>query len=1195
MNKLQSLFSALIPYKSLFFLLSILIITIFTNLLLFHFIAEMITIIIALMIFSLYWNGLDTIDNIMIRLLGIGFFFVAILDTGHAISLKGMGILSLNDPNISTQLWIAARIMQSITIFLAIFLKRAIKPASVFLIYALVTIAALISILNFSFFPDMYIEGHGLTDFKVIAEYFIITVLSLALFFLIRYRDRVSRYILVSITLVIIFSILSEFCFTLYTGVYDLMNTLSHMLKATAFFLLYKAVFVHALAEPQKVLFKELLNERDILKKGKNIVEEELTRITAGFNNLLENLPQSIFIKDINSRYISCNKNYADHCGIDQNDIHGKDDYDFHSKNQADFYVEKDLEVFNKGTSISTIKKLISDGEEIWIQSIKSPIKLSNGKIIGLIGIFWDITEHKNKEVELTKIIERSPIVTVLWQNKENWPIEIISSNAFKVLGYSAEEFLNNTVLFTNIIHPDDIQLVADEVKINSKNGNSSFIHTPYRIILKNGEIKWIRDLTNIRRDRTGEITHYEGILLDITDLKHTEDELSKYFHAVESSPSSIIITNHKGTIEYANPKFTQITGFPKEEAIGKNLNILSSGVQDNNFYKSLWDTILSGQEWRGIFCNKKKNGEIFWEKASISSIKDDKNKIIGFIGIKEDITLEREKEEKERYRMQQQIKYRTVLFKLSQMLFEDLETGLKAITESMAIFLEARQVSIWKFTEKETELECVNLYSESGHTKGHRLEKSSHPVFFKIIKSSMFITEKGAANKIIFNQLIKEGCILPDVESFIIFPLFIMGNQIGVLSVQQIKDKRSWTDKDQNFIASIASIISTLFETFERVEAEKKLVVAVEESKRANRVKSDFLANMSHEIRTPMNAILGFSQILLNRIESEEEKGFVESINSSGKHLLTLINDILDLSKVEAGKTDILFEKCNFHELIENLENMFLIKLKETEVTLDINVDSEIPENLLLDEDRLKQVLINLIGNAVKFTKSGTIKISSFFSFTDKNKESVLLTIDIDDTGIGIPQNEWENIFNPFDQTKEGAKSEYSGTGLGLAITRKLVNLMDGNVHVVKKNGPGTLFRVSLNKVLVGKSPTLKDEKPVLKQEINKSNTPHNIIDHEIFSETRIIMSNQLIQLLKGENLATCNTLIKKLSMQKAKMFANDITELGNEYKISILSDWAKYLSKTVISFKKDDIIEILNTFPVLIERIEKLHELEE
>ena len=401
----------------------------------------------------------------------------------------------------------------------------------------------------------------------------------------------------------------------------------------------------------------------------------------------------------------------------------------------------------------------------------------------------------------------------------------------------------------------------------------------------------------------------------------------------------------------------------------------------DREFYRDLWDTILSGREWRGVFCNKKKNGEIFWEKASISSIKDDKNKIIRFIGLKEDITQEREKEEQERLRIQQQIKYRTVLFKLSQMSFEDIETGLKAITESMAVFLEAKQVSI-----------CYN------------------------------------------------------------FPLFIMGNQFGILSVQQIKDKRNWTDKDQNFTASIASIVSTLFETFERIEAEKKLIVAVEDAKRANRIKSDFLANMSHEIRTPMNAIFGFSQILMSKIEDEEERSFIESINSSAKHLLSLINDILDLSKVEAGKTDIVYEPCNFPALIGNLEKMFLHKLIKTEVTLDIDLAPEIPKALLLDEDRLTQVLTNLVGNAVKFTKTGSIKISSYFSYPDKNDGSISLTIDIDDTGVGIPEDEWENVFNPFDQTREGAKAEYSGTGLGLAISRKLIDLMNGDIRIVGK-----------------------------------------------------------------------------------------------------------------------------------------------
>lgn len=227
---------------------------------------------------------------------------------------------------------------------------------------------------------------------------------------------------------------------------------------------------------------------------------------------------------------------------------------------------------------------------------------------------------------------------------------------------------------------------------------------------------------------------------------------------------------------------------------------------------------------------------------------------------------------------------------------------------------------------------------------------------------------------------------------------------------------------------------------------------MAVEDAKRANRIKSDFLANMSHEIRTPMNAILGFSQILMSKIEDEEERSFIESINSSGKHLLSLINDILDLSKVEAGKTDIVYEPCNFPALIGNLEKMFLHKLIKTEVTLDIDLAPEIPKALLLDEDRLTQVLTNLVGNAVKFTKTGSIKISSYFSYPDKNDGSISLTIDIDDTGVGIPEDEWENVFNPFDQTREGAKAEYSGTGLGLAISRKLIDLMNGDIHIVGK-----------------------------------------------------------------------------------------------------------------------------------------------
>ncbi len=613
-------------------------------------------------------------------------------------------------------------------------------------------------------------------------------------------------------------------------------------------------------------------------------------------------------------------------------------------------------------------------------------------------------------EKEFIQIMERSPVITILWQNKENWPVELISSNVATVLGYSKDDFLSNRILYADIVHPDDIQLVAEEVKINSENGSTSFRHKPYRVISKKGDIKWIKDLTYIRRDNNGEITHYEGILLDISDLKQTEEKLSEYFHAVESSPNAITITDCKGTIEYSNPKFTEITDFTKEEAVGRNMDIVNSGVQDKHFYKDLWDTILSGSEWRGVFCNKKKNGELFWEKASISSIKDDKNEIIKFIGLKEDITQER--------------------------------------------------------------------------------------------------------------------------------------------------------------------------------EIEKKLVLAVDEAKRANRVKSEFLANMSHEIRTPMNAILGFSEILLGRIKNGEEHEFLQSINTSGKRLLNLINDILDLSKIEADKIELVYKSTNFQTIINNLHSLFSLKAKEKGIALGIELPHDMPKNLLLDEDRLFQILINIVGNSVKFTDKGYVKITSAFNFTDIDKRSISLKIDIEDSGIGIAESEWENVFNAFDQTKTGSGTQYGGTGLGLAISRKLVNLMNGNIEIIPKEGSGSLFRLTLNKVKIV---------PVEKLAHTKSDSPANTDKQNSHASKKPVDLIPLIETLNTNSMETYKKLSKAINMNLIKDFSEEIYVLGQKYNLEIVTSWSNSLDSTLRNFDKKRIMETLNTFPNLITQIEQIRYPEE
>ncbi|NJL58983.1 MAG: hypothetical protein HC887_04340 [Desulfobacteraceae bacterium] len=240
-------------------------------------------------------------------------------------------------------------------------------------------------------------------------------------------------------------------------------------------------------------------------------------------------------------------------------------------------------------------------------------------------------------------------------------------------------------------------------------------------------------------------------------------------------------------------------------------------------------------------------------------------------------------------------------------------------------------------------------------------------------------------------------------------------------------------------------------------------------QSEEANRAKSEFLANMSHEIRTPMNAILGFTELLAASVCDEQQGQYLTAIESSGRSLLILINDILDLSKIEAGKMQIVYEAVNPHKIFDEIRKMFYVQISDKKLDFITEISENIPESLFLDEVRLRQILFNLIGNAVKFTEKGHIRLSAISSYPDPEDHSKLdLTIAIEDTGIGISSEFQESIFESFRQQDGQNTRKYGGTGLGLAITKRLVEMMSGHITLKSRQGRGSIFEITLHRVSI-------------------------------------------------------------------------------------------------------------------------------
>jgi len=244
----------------------------------------------------------------------------------------------------------------------------------------------------------------------------------------------------------------------------------------------------------------------------------------------------------------------------------------------------------------------------------------------------------------------------------------------------------------------------------------------------------------------------------------------------------------------------------------------------------------------------------------------------------------------------------------------------------------------------------------------------------------------------------------------------------------------------------------------------------AEEQAEKANQTKSEFLANMSHEIRTPMNSIIGFTDLLLTLIKDDKQRHYLESMRSSGRSLLVLINDILDLSKIEAGKFEIEYQAVNIRTLMEEVRQVFSLKCDEKDLKFDINIDDDIPELLIMSDSRLRQIFVNIIGNAVKFTDVGGITISLKRINAPIEMDNVNLLIEIKDTGIGIPEEQQQSIFRAFNQQEGQAFSEYGGTGLGLTISKRLIELMGGSIKLSSQLGQGTSFYLHLNDVDIAK-----------------------------------------------------------------------------------------------------------------------------
>ncbi|MCK6404702.1 MAG: response regulator [Rhodocyclaceae bacterium] len=493
--------------------------------------------------------------------------------------------------------------------------------------------------------------------------------------------------------------------------------------------------------------------------------------------------------------------------------------------------------------------------------------------------------------------------------------------------------------------------------------------------------------------------------LVEQRELQRRELDNQKFAldqHAIVS------ITDTQGVIVYANDRFCEISGYSRAELIGQPHRIVKSGLHPPAVFADMWDTISSGRVWHGEICNRRKNGDLYWVAATIVPFLDHAGLPTRYIGIRTDIT--------ERKAIEAQ-----------------LEDQLQLVEE----LIEAIPLPLY-LKDPKGRYQCLNRAFE---------------MFF------------GVRREDVLYRTVAE--LLPPDEA----PLHVGKDAElyaggGSQTYEARVTTRDGTAHDTIYRkailrlpdGSIRGLLGTIIDITDRKQAEVSLLRAMEAAEAANRAKSDFLANMSHEIRTPMNGVIGMTELALGCRLDDEPREYLQIVKSSAESLLTIINDILDFSKIEAGRMEI--ERISFHlpRLCADMMKTLALRAHEKQLELVLDIDPAVPGFVFGDPGRLRQVLVNLIGNALKFTERGEIVLRVAPAEAPGN-----ICCEVRDTGIGIAEDKLGHIFEAFAQEDSSTTRRFGGTGLGLTISRRLVAMMGGAMAVESRLGAGSVFRVAV------------------------------------------------------------------------------------------------------------------------------------
>jgi PAS domain S-box-containing protein len=815
-------------------------------------------------------------------------------------------------------------------------------------------------------------------------------------------------------------------------------------------------------------------------KKAEEASQESENELSAIFHDVRN----GIALLDTSGKITRVNKYIVDMGGYAENELVGK------QFDSLQMFLPASIESMQRGFG-RLVEGLDVDPYEVELFTKNGDKKIfhlhnsflkKDGQVDGIIIILRDVTEHKQNEkvqavlYNIAKAVNSTKTLDELYQTIHQLLSNVIDNTNFFI---ALCDPFNQDISFPYFV--DEKQMKPGKVPKEMSNGLTEYVIRTgesllatkdfYQKLIDKGEIVlngelpevWVGIPLRIEKKIIGvmvvqsyiDISVFNDTDLDILELisyqiaiaienKKTEQVNVRLSETIRKSGDGIVLTDADGLITYVNPAYEQMSGYSLDELLNTDPANHIVAEDTKTLANELRLTVKTHGQWVGEMYCKRKNKEHYPIETHIFPIRDKKGDVVEIAAIQHEISKRKRAEQVQK-----------LIYNISNAVSasDDLEAFISLIQKELGSIIDATNFYI-AFYDKETDAISLPF---------HRDQKDDFSFFpaGKSLTAYVIKTKKSLlATKDVKERLLQAGEIElfgADSKVWLGVPLMIKGNITGSFAVQSYTDENAYDESDVEILEFVAEQISV---SIDRKRAELEIINALERAKESDRLKSAFLATMSHELRTPLNAIIGFSEMVDHDLSADEIDQCGQTINSSGNHLLSIVEDLFEVTLIDSGEIKIQKSVVPLRKPLDEVYEIIKIekqRLKKDSLLIELILPPKGAEiSVYTDPSKLKQILINLLKNALKFTHEGSIN----FGFEiDESGTRPMLKFFVKDSGIGIPKEMHQLIFEDFRQVEDTLSRTYGGTGIGLSISKKLTKLLGGDILVESEEEKGSSF----------------------------------------------------------------------------------------------------------------------------------------